>query len=698
MNSLASAIVTITFLDLYLILVCLIPAMIVSYRLPVPRLDRLVIGLVFGFAGFSTLTYLSRGMGMPFWLVELPLVLLSLAIIIRYRSWIGFFQALPTKNFLSLALVALLTSLIHGSVLIQSGLTTQTGTRFVELSYHDSMQHLSFIKRLWSSGQITHPGFAGASLNNYHYMIDSTLAAMTRFSFVSLSDAYYRYYPILISVIFSLSIYILVRRLTKNHLVSLSAIVFSLFAGNASYFFSYTRGPEFKWGSNAFIINPLIDLLQNPASIFVLSQLIIALYLLDLYQQRLTTTTKKSLTSFWLKLTEKFKHSFTTFKKDSSFFPKPELTWPILMILTIVTGSMIGFKAWGGIIITIGLGVALLWDLLKHRRLWLLPVLLGSGLISASIFLPGYEPTTSASPVWAPGWTLQKLIQDGDRWNYLPDLYSKDTFVAQGNTHGLIKIYTKWTLLYIVGNYWLRLIGLAAIFGLLLYRAKMSLLHVAVLSITSVSLFTPLLFNQGRMAYDIEQFSPYALLLASLATVVVVHQASLRLSHKLNFKAQFIFLVIFLPLLLLSVPSNWTSLKARLWPDTKEISHELMDLYRQVELSTDSSDVILLYPSQSNIATLGFATHTSRDTFYSGRTLSVITGHDLETRTSQLHQLFGQAGFDRRAYLDEHNIEFLFLHADEPLGFLSDQDWQVVAANSQGVFYQRRVNILSRPL
>lgn len=635
---------------LYSTLIFLIPGWVLSRRLKLNWLEQLILAMVIGFGSVSAYIYLLRDLGLPYWLIELPVLILSLWQL-KKANWHRLAKFRFKIRYGLIGALMLAIALIHGSVLIQSAIPTDDGLEFVELSFHDSMQHISFIRRLHISSEVNHPGFAGSALQNYHYLVDSTLAAMTRFEFISLMDSYYRFYPVTISLIFSLSLWVIFIRLTKSRWAAGYGVVFTLFAGNASYWASYIRSDEYQWGSNSFIINPLIDILQNPASIFVLAQFILVIFGLHLYSQS---------------------------KKQKVY---------IALVIGLMAGTMIGFKAWGGLIINFGLVLAAVWQSLRYRDFKLWSAVLISGLISAALFLPGYNPETSASPVWAPGWTLEQLIKDGDRWNNYPEIYQRDTFVYQQNYYQLIKLYAKWIGLYVLGNYWIRIVGLLAI-GLSIFRIKnWQAWQVGVWTMTAASLCIPLLFNQGRMAYDIEQFSPYALLLASIATVVVLWKV-LALASKRIKLSPMIWVGILVLILILAVPSNYTSLKARLLPAKRLITKAELELFDQVEQLTRVDSLILVYPSVRNVATLEFAAMTNRDTFYSGRTLSVITGEPFEQRYEQVVDLFERRNDGHQSWLENNQIDYIFVYADEKLGKFSQVNIELVYENQAGSLYK----------
>jgi len=136
---------------------------------------------------------------------------------------------------------------------------------------------------------------------------------------------------------------------------------------------------------------------------------------------------------------------------------------------------------------------------------------------------------------------------------------------------------------------------------------KLNSFEVAIIVITITSLVLPLLYNQGRMAYDIEQFSPYALLLSSIFSLLTLDH----LLAKLHLKSKIWQILAFATLVLISFPSNLTSLKARSSGEKTLITNQELELFNQVTNLTNTTDTILLYPSDRNIATLEFAALTT---------------------------------------------------------------------------------------
>ena len=623
-----------------------LPGLLIYSNTKANQLEKLSTSLVTGISLYGLLVYSVRFFSLPFFASEL--ILLGFILINKKKLKLfskSNFNKLP-KTFL---IIAILTALIHSAVLFTSYLPSSAGILFTNLSFHDSTQHLTIIKRLYELSSPLHPGFSGASLVNYHYLIDQIVSSFTRFSFISLEHTYYRTYPLLISLIFSLSIYTFTRSYSKQKHLPIFTLLFTLFAGNASYFYQFIRGSEFSWGSNTFIINPLIDLLQNPASIFVLAQLLTVTTIIKTYD-----------------------------RKSTNLQPGK------IIALGIISGTMIGFKAWGGLLIFTGLATASIWQILKHKSFSILIATILFAAISSWIFLPHYDPSTSASPVWAPGWTLDHLINDQDRWNQLEDIFLMEHYQSKQNLPRLIQLYSKWTFLYIFGNYWLRLIGLIVISTWLIKLTKLTSSQVLIITVSFFSLIIPLFFNQGRMAYDIEQFSPYALLFASIFTILTVS----KIFNKLKL-SPFIPLSL-MSIILLSAPSNLTSLKARIFNDKKLITTQELEAFNQAQMLSEANAVFILSPSHRNISTLEFAALTNRNTYYSGRTLSIITGEDYQTRQDELSNTFSHPNSSTiQKYFSDNHITHAFLYQEDLQNYpdLHLENW-LIFQNQAASIYQ----------
>lgn len=659
------------FLIFYSFIFIYLPGLTILQKQKTIKNPPFSLALVLGFSLFSLVSYLVRFFSLPFWLIEFILIFLVLTL--KPKLEIDFNKKVSKHTILFIILATLVVT-IQALVLIQSGLKTANGFSFVNLSFHDSTQHISIIKRLIAESSFQNPGFSGVRFTNYHYLIDLSLAVIGRFFPSQLFHLYYRFYPLGIGFVFYSTLFHFAKKITGAHTYAHLTTIFSIFAGNLSFYFQFFRGPEYSWGSNAFMINPIVDLLQNPASIFVLAQLIATTHLVHHYNQQLQTRPKTLFTSRRLnKLND-------LFDLNHLFF---------LIPITFITGTMIGFKAWGGLLITAGLLVVSVFQIIKYKKISLLLASLISISISLLLFLPHYDPGNSASPVWQPGWTLRTMVNDADRWNYLQDIFLEDHYLLKNNIPRIILLYTKWTLIYIIGNYGFRLVGLITIVLWVRNFFAIKIDQLFILTMTVLSLFLPLFFNQGAMAYDIEQFSPYALLFASVYTFHTIIKTTKKFVSKSK-SSQFILFIFFTLVILISSPSNLTSITARVRADSTQISNSELVAFSQASTLTSKDSIFLLYPSERNIATLEFAALTNRDTYFSGRTLSVITDQDYEKRIQILKDFFSRLSpAEQTEFAEKNHITHMFLYSSDAPKFEPNSGVLTqIFSNSSATIYQ----------
>lgn len=604
-------------------------------------LDKIFLAVTFGFSLFAFFIYAARLLQIPFWIAYIPFLLLSAFSIRKLRKEKLSIPKLSNSKKVFFALI-LAGVLIQGVVLMKSAVRTREGIRFLEISAHDSLQHIYLINELKENFPPRHPGFSPILVNNYHFLFDNTIASLAKYLPLSTIELYYRIIPAFTSVLLSLGVFVFTRRLTKSEWSANIAVFLVLFGGNAAWFVKFFRGPEFQVNANSFMLDPIIDLMQNPIAILVFPLLLAGI----LCMQRI----------------EK----------------KPSLRW--MIISATVFGTMIGFKSWGGILVLAALPVAALWMSISKKRheFWLLWII--ALAISLVIFLPIYETKTAANPVFAPGWLLKRMVEDADRFNKIEYFFLEQHYRETKNVLGLVKINLEQIGIYILGNLWLRIIG----FVYLAYLLKKKTATAIFMSVVVMgSLFLPLLFNQGRKAYDIIQFGPYALLLLSIFTA-----ATIQLTRKIFHKKLYTSLIIFF--LLLSVFSNSKSLTARFTSNTFLISNEELEGYRFLQEKTSLESTLIVYPTDRNDAILLAAALSHRPTYFSGKSFAIITGEQIEIRNKEWRGFFEKIDPQRRRNLVwEGSIDYLLLTREEDEAFIPEGlNLKRVFANDKVIIYK----------
>ncbi|OGY18554.1 MAG: hypothetical protein A2900_03160 [Candidatus Chisholmbacteria bacterium RIFCSPLOWO2_01_FULL_50_28] len=608
---------------LFAVMIWLLPGMrLLPKTINLRVTERIFLGTTFGFVCYVLLIFLIRFLGLPFWVAELPFFMLGFVEGGRWlKEWKPRTRSLAKAQvaFLILAIVGIV---IQGQVLFRSGVWTAQGLQFGQLSLHDSTWHIFLIDELKQNFPPRHPGFAPVLVKNYHFLLDLTLASMARYLPLSTFELYYRLTPAAVSAFLSLSVFVVARRLSRSEWLANAAVILTLFAGNASWALQFFRGPEFHPSANTFMLDPIVDLMQNPHAVVVFPLMLAGLLGLMILEK------KRNMV--------------------------------ILMLTAITFGVIIGFKAWGGIIMLLALPIAALWMSLKNKRHDLWGVWFLAGFVSAVIFIPVYDAKTAAGLVWVPGWLLKRMVEDPDRYNVPRYFLLEQHYQATHNVLRLAIVNFKQMLIFLFGNLWVKTLGLVYVIVIV---KRPSLAGIFMLTVTTASLSLPLLFNQGRMSYDIIQFGPYSLVMLSIFTVLILKQILQATNGKLAIALSIILLV-------LSVPSNATSIVDRFNDQPFLVPRLTLEAFDYLKKETPPESIILLYPSKINLSSALVAALSERPTYFSANTFSRITGEDYEGREAELRSFFRNSDPGlRNRIVDTNSIDYLLLTQEENRAF-----------------------------
>jgi hypothetical protein len=605
-----------------------------------PFLLKVFLSLSLGFSFYALLIYLLRILRLPIWFGYVPGILS----VIYLQKNIQMFKIINkfSSHYLILLVIIISSFLIQGSVLYRSGIQNQNGISFVELSAHDSLQHLYLINELQINFPPRHPGFSPSLVKNYHILMDVVLSSMNQYFPISTYELYYRFFPAFISCLSSLGIFLFVRSKTHNFSLSTFAVIFMNTSGNVAWILQKIMHNRFEAHANTFMLDPYIDLLQNPISMLVFPLILSGIFCLEILEKRFS------------------------------------LRW--LLYASLLFGVVIGFKAWAGVIVALALICsAALSSVLKHNHsLWL--VFIATAIVMSIVMLPVFDAKTAATPIFIPGWLLKHMMEDKDRLNDLSNYFLEQTYQYENNYFRLILLYTKQVILFIIGNLWLKIFGIFAIIKLI---KKPHIWVIFSLSASCFSLVIPLLFNQGRMAYDIIQFGPYFLFFMGIFFILTLHE----LVKKQNkYFAWFVLLLV----LLLSFPSNWNSVKNRTKADSFLVSSQEIEMYEYIKKYTNTDSNLMVYPSSRNDSILLVAALSGRPTYFSGKSFSIITGEEMQTRKQKWLDFFHQVDVEKRkTVIEEGRVDYLLLSNEESVKFNPHGiDIELVFSNSTANLYK----------
>lgn len=578
--------------------------------------------------------------------VFFPLILLvDVAIIFNNHKKLRFknFPKVNIEKTDILLLVIILTGVIgQTSLVIRSGLITPDGgLEFTE--FRDAMWHIGLIEELTKKVPPIHPGFAPEPLTNYHYFYDLFVANIYKPSRLPLLDLYFRYIPVLLSSFLGLSVFVLARRIISEK-AALWSVFLTFFAGSFSYFAPFFVKELRDWGPSTFWIDQTFSMLINPPLSLSFSLLLTAVFLLSLFRRRPSTK--------------------------------------LLIVVSLFFGTIIAYKVYAGILVLGSLSVVGFWEFWQNRNNSIIKIFLVSSFLSLLVFLPTNARGAGNFLIYAPLWYLNALVENPDRLNIVDWVLREQTYTAEGNVMRVAQIRLTEFLLYLFGNFGVRMVGIVGLF----YFLKKKIL------ITSEALFLglmalggfvlPLLFIQRGSVANTIQFSYYSLIIVNMITSNIIA----RILEKRNIIFQTTLIVI---VMLLSVPTSFKVFVSTVTSaDRTVISKEEVEAFSFLRARTKPDSIILLPSSQRNTHSLYVSALSSRRTFYSDRLMTENTHKDFKKREDEAAKFFLTKDYDwSRHFLKDNKINYIYYqNTDVP-------DFQPQMISLKEVFQTDKISI-----
>lgn len=293
---------------------------------------------------------------------------------------------------------------------------------------HDVLWHMSVAAEVKRGLPLIYPAMNGVLLTNYHYFTDLAVGIINFIPNIPLFFVYYRFLPLLLISTLVWRIYTLSHLLTKNKFSSTVATVASLISGSAAFLLPILIKKN-NWQGGAFMLSPTYTQLVNPHSILGFVILFWGIYYIVLSQE-----------------SEKFKNIF-----------KASLLFPILFAIK-------SFYAIPSLIAVSLLSFINIFGKDKSYKFLLPPIT--SALIVFGIYLlinNGHLPK-EGSLTFRPMWLLLKMAEQGNRFP-LPELILKrQHFLETGNQIRLLLQNTQLILTFLIGNFWIKLLGIYFLF------------------------------------------------------------------------------------------------------------------------------------------------------------------------------------------------------------------------------------------
>ncbi len=616
--------ISILWFILFILFFLVLPSKLILENLNIKGINdpiiNLGIDLIFGIIFLVLLMIIIRFFWFPISMVWL-LIIPSLIYLYRQKEKLNNFLKFKfdLKSYKSIIIFFVISIGIVGQCLALFFGGWQTKYGLVFPSIHDNMWNIAITNELFYHFPPENPAISGENLKNHHYFYMLFLSLAHYVTKVDVFDLYYRWGPILISLVYGISIYAVSSIFTKKIWVRGLTVFLGYFSGNFAYLTPLFLGSNFDWKGNTFFMDQPFDQIFNPYSVLGFALVLFSIY--ALYQ---ATVTKRKLDFGWS------------------------------VIAGMVIGSLYGFKSFGGLIAFLALGLTAIFFLIKDKDSRLMKIM----FFSLTFFIPIFFLITKlkeANLYWFPGWVLTEMMVGQDKLNLPIYAEIEGYYRSIGNTLGLFKIKFAELFIYIVGNLGTRLLGL--VYLIKYFRQKnLYSAYVYMIFVIIVSFSVPLLFNLGSNAHNIVQFSPYALVLLSIFTGTALGELYYFFDKKRHQKIGFFIILI---VLILSIPVNIKNILGKLALPKDIISFGQIEAFNYLKNNTDSQDLLIINPKLFDKDPI-YVTALSRKKIYlASPGYARQTGENPDERIKNIDKLYYESA--DMNFLKDNGISYILL-------------------------------------
>ncbi|MFA6569892.1 MAG: hypothetical protein WCT77_01510 [Bacteroidota bacterium] len=534
-----------------------------------------------------------------------------------------FITGISWQSSLLILFVIILGVITQTIVITNGGVLGDNG--LIVPSLNDSMWNISLVAELFNHTPNQNPIRAGEVLKNYHYFYHLFLAAVHYFTNLSFFDLYYRFGPWFISFLFGINLYLVSSLFTRRTIFRGLAIFLGYFSGNFAYLLPIFLGRQFDWKGNSFYSDQPFDQIINTHSIVGYCLFLISIYIISKIAE-----TKAGDRRGWI------------------------------IIGSFVFGTFYGFKTFGGIIAVGGIISTALLCLFFLRDRAYLSLIIGTLIILAPVYFMLTEPTQARLHP-APGWILTEMVSGNTQLNLPYYANVENYYHGIGNWLGYMKIKFIELAIYFFGNLGTRLLGVIFLIGILLKdikkKSNMFPVIIYVVFSTSTALMIPLLFNLGGNAYNVVQFTPYALLILGVLTVMFLE----RIYYL--FQGKYIKLLgglIVIVVIALSIPVNVKNILGKLQTSGDRVSLDEFSALSYLKDHALSEGVILVDARQYVNDPVYISALSERRVYFASNGLAIPTINISGERRKNVVDFF-ENKLDINRFLSENNISYLYL-------------------------------------
>lgn len=590
--------------------------------------EKSIISTALGFVLFTLVSYFLLVLNVSFIIIPLLLSINFFAIKTLYK--LNFFSLNKLnfkKSFIPVFLVFFIGIVGQLAIIAPSGLYINNELIFWSSHGHDGPWHIALMEEIKKGAPLQNPTFAGEKLVNYHFFSDIAPAQFSKYFYLPNLDLYFRFFPLLYSLLLGGIVFIIGRKLGGNVLAGIWATIFTYFAGSFGYIVTLLREGKIG-GESIFWATQIQSSIGNPPQI--VSNIILLTFIF--------------LFAIWIE------------KKSN---------WRLFIVCALLAGSLISFKVYAALVLFIGLGFVGLWELVKEKQAYILSLALISGILSLILYLP-YSAGSTQFLIFQPWWFIRTMVVESSRLNLLDWELRRQTYIAEDNLKRVIQLEVNAFLIFFFGNLGMRFLGLSEFFRLG-KRFTKSYVNQLIIYIIIFSLILPLLFLQKGVAGNTIQFMHYFILFMGVLAGITVS----RLIQ--YFPNPYIKMTFSLIIILLSVPTQIGLLYdfySR--PPTSKISHYEMQALEFLKVQPKTSTIMTppynqyldlqqpIPPIWDWFDTSYVAAFSQKSVYIADTEQVNIMGYTLQPRLSLQKYIFENPQASIKQPLVQHNINYLY--------------------------------------
>ena len=566
---------------------------------------------------------------------------------------------------------------VQGFINFPSGYKYNGSLLFWSSHGHDGLWHVSLLEEIKKSLPLENPLLVGNKLYNYHYLSDVIFGEFGRiFSFFASLDLYFRFFPVVLSLLIGLGSYNLVKRWKRNEKTALWAMFFTYFAGSFGYVVTFINNRVFFAGETIFWASQNNSILGNPphATAF-------ALFLATSTALMIYLDNRKSV---WLL---------------------------IALWFSFLLGA---FKVSAGLIVIAGLVSAGTIDWIVSKRKHILFTGLAVGFANAVVVKLMTQGITSFL-LFEPWWFVRTMVVSPGRLNWIDLELRRQHYASLGTIKGwlrVIQVETQALFLFVVGNLGMKALGLIQIGKNLFTQFKKTLrdpFEIYLLSTASLAFLVPMLFVQKGITFNNIQFLQYFMLIIGFYAAIFVANVV----EKIKSKSAKVFL--FLALVFFATPTaigNLFEFYGSGKTALAKITEEELAALEFVRNTTPVDSILLTVPYDGNLrydyedqpqpwpiyvwySTSYVPALASRRTYLTSEEQIDITGYEFEERRENMKKFFTEGDLEwNREFLTKNGIDYIYIakgEREKPL----DEDGNIVSKffeNDSVIIYKNESN------